>query len=143
MSGHEDDSLQAVIESMGHTTSSRFHGGNSLGFADPLRTTVHPTGAAKESGGKPPISLVPSEFIKGAARAFAFGAKKYSPYNWRKGIPTSKLYDALQRHLLAWNGGEDVADDSGLSHLDHAAACLAMLMQTAAASPELDDRYKE
>lgn len=141
MNGHEDDSLQGVIESTGHTTSSRFHEGNSLGFADPLRTTIHPTGAAKESGGKPPISLVPSELVLGAARAFDFGAKKYSSHNWRKGIPTSKLYDALQRHLLAWNDGEDVADDSKLDHLDHAAACLAMLMTTVKGHREMDDRY--
>lgn len=113
----------------------------SLGFADPARTTVHTTGGAKEDGGKPPISLVPSELIEGAARAFDFGAKKYNAHNWRKGIPTSKLYDALQRHLLAWNEGENVADDSKLDHLDHAAACLAMLMQTVKGHREMDDRY--
>lgn len=115
--------------------------GSSLGFTDPARTIIHASGAAKESGGKPPLSLVPAELVLGAARAFDFGAKKYSPHNWRKGIPTSKLYDALQRHLVAWNEGEDVADDSKLDHLDHAAACLAMLMSTVKGHRELDDRY--
>lgn len=136
-----NETLQALIEQGGYTTSSRFHEGNSLGFTDPLRTVVHATGAAKESVGKPPVSLVPSELVVGAARAFDFGAKKYSSHNWRKGIPTSKLYDALQRHLLAWNEGEDVAEDSKLDHLDHAAACLAMLMSTVKGNREMDDRY--
>lgn len=117
------------------------NGQDSLGFTDPLRTVVHSTGAAKESGGKPPISLVPSELVIGAARAFGFGADKYNAHNWRKGIPTSQLYDALQRHLLAWNEGEDCAGDSGLHHLDHAAADLAMLMDTLSRDTGLDDRY--
>jgi hypothetical protein len=117
------------------------HEAKSLGFTDPLRTTIHATGAAKESGGKPPIHLIPPEFILGAARAFEFGARKYSPHNWRKGVPTSELYSALQRHLIAWQAGEDVAADSRLGHLDHAAACLAMLMQTAKDHRHTDDRY--
>lgn len=135
------ESLQTMIENMGHTTSSRSHEGDSLGFTDPLRTVIHPTGAAKESVGKPPVSLVPSELIVGAARAFDFGARKYSSHNWRKGIPASKLYDALQRHLLAWSEGEDIAEDSELNHLDHAAACLGMLMSTLKGNREMDDRY--
>lgn len=117
--------------------------GDKLGFANPAQVTYGPTGGAKESEGKPPISLVPREFVEGAARAFAFGAKKYSAHNWRKGIAHSKLYDALQRHLTAYNEGEDLADDSKLKHLDHAAACLAMLMAGCVDHPELDDRYKE
>ena len=117
--------------------------GDKLGFANPAQVTYGPTGGAKESEGKPPISLVPREFIEGAARAFAFGAKKYSAHNWRKGIAHSKIYDALQRHLTAYNEGEDLADDSKLKHLDHAAACLAMLMAGCVDHPELDDRYKE
>jgi len=117
--------------------------GDKLGFANPSQVTYGPTGGAKESEGKPPISLVPREFIEGAARAFAFGAKKYSAHNWRKGIAHSKIYDALLRHLTAYNEGEDIAADSKLKHLDHAAACLAMLMAGCVSHPELDDRHKE
>jgi hypothetical protein len=103
--------------------------------------TQFETGAQKELGGKPPVSYVPQELILGAARAFEFGAKKYSPHNWRKGIPASELYSALQRHMMAWISGEDFADDSKLNHLDHAAACLGMLMHTVQTKPNLDDRY--
>lgn len=108
----------------------------------PNAFTAHPTGALKDSAGKPRMSLVPAELILGTARAFSFGiAKGYAPHNWRKGIPLSEIYDALQRHLTAWNEGENIASDSKLSHLDHAGACIAMLMTTLKNNPELDDRF--
>lgn len=124
---------------------------NSRGRFDPEIWTgpkrahfdVEASGAMKETTGKPPLDLVPAELVYAAGRAFDFGAKKYSRHNWRKGIPTSKLYSALDRHIKAWNEGEEKADDSGLSHLDHAAACLAMLLQTLKDHPHLDDRYKK
>lgn len=107
------------------------------------RITVGPKGGLKESLGKPPISLVPAELVLGAARAFAFGVAKYSRHNWRKGITRGELYDALQRHLLDYVEGIDSADDSGLLHLDHAAACLGMLMQTCKDNLSPDDRHNK
>jgi hypothetical protein len=63
------------------------------------------------------------------ARAFADGARKYEPYNWReKTISSSVYYGAAMRHLTAWWDGEDNASDSGLSHLDHALACIGMII---------------
>lgn len=112
-----------------------------LALRDEARTTTSPGGGLKESIGKPPISLVPAELVLGAARAFAFGAKKYSRHNWRKGITRGELFDALQRHLFDYAEGADRADDSGLLHLDHAAACLAMLMQTCKDNLSPDDRH--
>ena len=106
---------------------------------DVTATITSKTGAMKEALGKPPVSLVPTELILGAARAFAFGEQKYNRHNWRKGMKGSLLYDALMRHLLAWNDGEDNAEDSGVAHLDHAAACLAMLMSDLGH----DDRYRQ
>lgn len=103
--------------------------------------TTFPSGGQKEEDGKLMLSLVPGEFINATARAFSYGANKYSAHNWRKGIPTSKLYDALQRHLIAWNSGVDTDIESGLHHLDHASACLAMLVGTIANHPNLDDRF--
>ena len=116
--------------------------GNNLGFADKDRLVVSAGGGAKESKGKPMLYLVPPQMEEGAARALEFGLKKYAANNWRKGISHSELVSAIKRHLNAWNEGEDNADDSGLSHLDHAAADLAMLMNMQVSHPELDDRYK-
>ncbi len=52
-------------------------------------------------------------------------------------------------HMLDWLHGEELDPESGLSHLDHAAASLGMLMDTVARvqaghlQPDRDDRFKE
>ena len=93
---------------------------------------------------KLPIWLVPNALVHGAARALQHGAVRYAPNNWRKGMDYSEVYSALQRHLLAWNEDEDIDPDSGLNHLDHAAACLGFLSEYVA-RPEyarFDNRLK-
>ena len=56
------------------------------------------------------------------------GANKYSAHNYLKGYAWSLSYDALQRHLLKFQMGEDLDAESGLPHLGHAAwHCLALL----------------
>lgn len=93
---------------------------------------------------KLPIWLVPNALIDGCARALQHGAVRYAPNNWRKGMHYSEVYSALQRHLLAWNEDEDIDPDSGLNHLDHAAACLGFLSEYIA-RPEyakFDNRLK-
>lgn len=51
---------------------------------------------------------------------------------------------SLLRHLFAYNDGKDTDPESGLSHLDHACASLAMLVASIRANPELAiaARYK-
>lgn len=78
---------------------------------------------------KIPLEVVPPSAVHALAEAFADGAKKYGPYNWReKSISSSIYYGACLRHITAWWDGEDLAPDSGIHHLHHAMACLAMLV---------------
>lgn len=78
---------------------------------------------------KIPLELVPPSAVHALAEAFSDGAKKYGPYNWReKTISSSIYYGAALRHLQAWWDGEDCAEDSGLPHLYHALACIAMVI---------------
>ncbi len=57
-----------------------------------------------------------------------FGGVKYERYNFAKGYKWSLSYDALQRHLMAFWGGENMDPESGLPHMAHAAwHCLALL----------------
>lgn len=100
------------------------------------------TVATKHDGGKPMMGLISSKFLIGLAKVLTFGAGKYAAHNWRKGFVLSRPYDALQRHLTAWNDGEDLDPESGLNHLDHAACELMFLRELAETHPELDDRYK-
>ena len=90
---------------------------------------------------KPPMELVPQALTRAAGRALGYGANKYAPNNWRRGMRWGEVFGGLIRHLTAWNEGEDIDSKedggSGLSHLDHAAACLGFLCHFAT-----DERYK-
>lgn len=95
------------------------------------QSTGYPDNNPKTAFGakKIPLEYVPPSAIHALAEAFADGAKKYGPYNWReKSISSSVYYGAAIRHLTAWWDGEDLAEDSGIAHLHHALACLAMLI---------------
>jgi len=80
---------------------------------------------------KPPLALVPRALLYAAGRALGYGAAKYAPNNWRRGMKWTEPASALLRHMTAWLEGEDLdpveSGGSGLSHLDHAVACLAFL----------------
>lgn len=52
-------------------------------------------------------SLVPVYPLRLLAEHYGKGAKKYAPHQWRKGVEWDKLYDAVQRHLMTFWGGED------------------------------------
>lgn len=97
----------------------------------------------KNDSGKPSISLVPKEALWGMAKALTYGANKYGKYNFRGGIEYTRLADACYRHLSAFIDGEDIDEESGNSHLDHAMASLAMLSVMVLNNPEMDDRYKK
>lgn len=90
---------------------------------------------------KAPLGLVPPALMIETAAALADGAAKYEKFNFRESsVRASIYYEAALRHLFAWWDGEDVASDSGVKHLAHAAACLAILMDTAAIGRQIDDR---
>ena len=89
---------------------------------------------------KPPMELVPQALTRACARAMGYGAAKYTPNNWRRGMRWGEVFGALKRHLDAWNEGEDIDSKedggSGLNHLDHAAAGLSFLCHMVG-----DERY--
>lgn len=91
---------------------------------------------------KPAISLIPGPALLHIADAFADGAEKYGPANWRNDpVSTSTYVDAAYRHIVAYfDGREQCAADSGVHHLGHAAACLAILLDAEAQGTLVDDR---
>lgn len=114
------------------------------GQAETVRAVEAPV---KEQGtkydqDKPALALIPTEGIIEVGRAMTYGQKKYSTHNWRKGLGHLRLASAALRHLFAWIGGKDVDEESGLSHLAHAGACIMMLIQEAKERKDLDDRYE-
>lgn len=101
------------------------------------------TGNPKDRIGdtKPPLHLVPAALDIYASLAMKNGADKYGPFNWREKPVRAEVYiAAARRHLAAWFDGEDVASDSGVHHLAHAAAGLAILLDAMATGNLIDDR---
>lgn len=82
----------------------------------------------KHDQGKPKLSMVPTELLVGAARAFEFGATKYGRDNYKLGMDWTKVLDALERHTRAFVDKKDLDEESKLCHLYHAAACVGMLL---------------
>lgn len=95
----------------------------------------------KHDNEKPDMSLLSSIALTKIAEVMSFGKHKYTANNWRGGISYSRLEAAAMRHILAWNGGESLDLESGMSHLAHASCCLMMLLEFETTRPELDDRY--
>jgi len=96
--------------------------------------------ASKFDADKPRVDLVPVQGILAAARAFTFGAKKYSPWNWTKGLEWLRLYGAVLRHLFEFSVGHTKDKESGLHPLDHALASLLMLQAHVELGLGKDDR---
>lgn len=93
--------------------------------------------------GKPPLALLPRFSLEAAADVVGFGAQKYTAHNWRKGLSWTSIMSSALRHLLAFNDGEDLDKESGLSHLAHALCDIMFLLQYTDTKIDLDDRYKE
>lgn len=90
---------------------------------------------------KLPLHLWPSTATSLGCLALLDGALKYGRGNWRvAGVRASIYFDAASRHLNAWFEGESVDPDSGIPHLGHALACLAILVDAEAAGRLVDDR---
>ena len=80
--------------------------------------------------GKPQYGLLPPEALADVVAVLTYGANKYAPENWRKVENAhSRYFDAAQRHLWAYQRGEDADPESGFPHLAHAACCLLFMLE--------------
>lgn len=100
------------------------------------------TQGIKFDHGKAPLGLISSTALFALSRVLEYGATKYAPHNWRKGLVYSRLLDAALRHLWLFIGGEDTDPETGLYHVDHALCNLMFLCEFVRTRPDLDDRYK-
>jgi len=95
----------------------------------------------KFDGGKVPMQLLSTVALNEIAKVLAFGAEKYSANQWRAGMRWSRLIGAALRHITAFNDGESVDEESGLSHLAHAGCCIMFLLEYESTRKDFDDRY--
>ncbi len=94
----------------------------------------------KDDSGKPAFHLLAPEALEEIAKVLEFGARKYAPRNWERGMSWSRPFGAMMRHLWAWWGGEAKDKETGLSHLAHAGCCLMFLLAYERRGLGTDDR---
>lgn len=93
--------------------------GDPSARATEIRTTS-PTGGQK---GRKPLEVGAVDPMARAelGRVAAYGSAKYERGNYLKGYDWSLNIDALHRHMLAFESGEDRDPESGCLHTAHAA----------------------
>ncbi len=96
--------------------------------------------ADRYNKGKIKWSLVDFESLEDMVRVLEFGAKKYAPNNWKKGLHTTEIIDSLLRHLFAYQRGEENDQESGISHIGHVLCNAMFLAHMMKFKPEMDDR---
>lgn len=90
--------------------------------------------------GKPQWHLVDWSALEPMVRVLEYGAEKYTPNNWKKGMSQAELMDCLLRHCFAWTRGEDNDPESKLSHMGHILSNAMMLSYMCRWRPDYDDR---
>jgi len=101
----------------------------------------NPKEARAVADGKAPMDYLVFSVLEDDAKCHKHGADKYGKLNWRSAdIKASTYVGAIMRHLLAFEAGEDIDPDSGLSHLTHIRACCAVVLDAQKHDTFLDDR---
>ena len=96
----------------------------------------------KKDSEKTQFEYLPFDAISEIAKVMTYGANKYEPRNWERGMSWSRVFNALHRHLSLWFQGEDLDDETNLSHLAHAGCCLLFILAYELREDGIDDRPK-
>ena len=105
---------------------------------DPLVNPKKAAGAVKA-----PLHAYPMLPIVQMANVMGGGAHKYGIYNYRESKVDALTYiGAFQRHIMLWADGQDQDKESKQSHLAHAMACCAILLDCQLTGNLIDNRSK-
>ena len=99
-----------------------------------------PEGGRNDDAGKPGFEFLPGDALGEINEIMRFGAEKYAPRNWEKGMAWTRPANACLRHLFAWLAGEHKDPETGRSHLAHAGACILFLLSYEKRGIGQDDR---
>ena len=123
-----DEELKKVDFSSLLTLSKNFNDGKGLRF----------------NSGKLNLSYCPLSTQIAVASVFAASSVenggKYPDNNWMRGMNWSTPIACAKRHLEAFISGEDLDPQSGVPHLWHVQANIAMLIEYSVIFPSGDDR---
>lgn len=101
-----------------------------------------PAKAKTYDDGKPPLAHLPWDALREVAMVQAYGQSKYGDfYNYKKGMELSRNLSCAIRHITDFMDGDDLDDESGRSHLAHAACRVLFALQNIKDGVAIDDRY--
>lgn len=90
---------------------------------------------------KAPISTLSCAVLFEMGLGMLEGARKYGRHNYRAvGVSATVYYDATVGHLMDWFEGEDIDQNSGLSHVTKALTALLVLRDSMLCGNWIDDR---
>jgi hypothetical protein len=75
--------------------------------------------AARKNSDKLRWDLLDYHSIEELLRVLEFGAEKYAPNNWKKGLHREELLESAMRHLVLMFQGKEVDSDSARPHAAH------------------------
>lgn len=94
----------------------------------------------RHNEGKLRYDLIPTFAQEQEAAVWTFGAEKYAPNQWRRGMAWSKIIASAKRHLAAIENGEDFDKETGILHSAHLRCNSGMLTEYYKIYPQGDDR---
>lgn len=114
-------------------------------LANQFHITEHDPSETMEAGsrdndGKLQWALVDFPALEPMVQVLEFGAQKYAPHNWKKGLYTTQIVESLIRHMIAYLNGEDKDPESNLPHTGHIMCNAMFLSYMHEFKPEFDDR---
>ena len=83
---------------------------------------------ARFNGGKVRYELIPSHLLESTARVFEYGAKKYTDWNWAKGMPFTAVIGCMKRHIAEIERSSDYDSESNQRHIGHI-ICNALMLE--------------
>lgn len=112
----------AVLDEVPNFRGVRIHSGNMQPYEEKDSAGI------KQDKEKLRLDLIPADVIEEVAKVYTYGASKYGDRNWEKGLLYSRPYGAALRHIITWWKGENLDDETGVSHLAHAICELEFLL---------------
>lgn len=93
---------------------------------------------------KPEMYLLPPNATLQVGEVLSYGAKKYTPDNWKCVAGLEQRYtSAALRHILAAMSGEELDEETGLSHEAHAICCLLFILENRIEERNKKERPRE
>jgi hypothetical protein len=99
--------------------------------------------ALRFNKGKAHWSLVDFKSLEPMVEVLEFGAKKYAPNNWKKGMPVSEVVESMLRHTFSLLSGESHDKESLIHHIGHIQCNAMFIAYILRERPEFNDLTDE